>query len=119
MNNMIRKLISTIFFSALVMAFSVPAFAGTTVAKISQILLYEAGGLVYVYPVGGVQSPPSCQAPNVTFYSFAFSRPRAREYLAALLSAQARNATVVLQGSGACTDHNVSETLGVIVVVTQ
>ena len=93
-----------------------PALAGTTVAKIAQILLYEAGGLVYVYPVGGVQSPAPCQASNVTFYSFSFSRPRSKEYLAALLSAQARNATVVFQGAGTCSDQSISETLSVIII---
>lgn len=40
--------------------YATPATAGQFNARISGILLYEDGNLVYVYPQGGVQSPPAC-----------------------------------------------------------
>ena len=116
---MIRNRITSLLIAIVVLASPLPAFAGTTVAKIAQILLYDAGNLVYVYPAGGVQNPAPCQASNVTFYSFSLARPMGRQYLAALMGAQARNATVIFQGSGTCTDQAIAETLGVVVVITQ
>jgi hypothetical protein len=87
------------------------ASAGITQAKVASLLLYEGGDLVYVYPAGGVQNPPSCHGSNGDYYSFSMSRPRAKEYLAALLAAQARGATVSIHGTGNCQDQSNSETL--------
>ena len=86
------------------------AQAGVTTATISQVLVWSAGNLVYVYPTGGLSSPPACGA-ALPYYSFSYSRPMASAYLAALLAAQARGAVVEMWGTGACTDQTTSETL--------
>ncbi|MCU0842381.1 MAG: hypothetical protein MUC79_11780 [Thiobacillaceae bacterium] len=87
------------------------AAAGTTSnTTVKQILLYEAGDLVYVYPTLGVTAPPGCAGANA-YYSFSMSRPRAKEYLAGLMAAQVAGLTVTFTGTGACTDHATSETL--------
>lgn len=88
------------------------ASAGTTTAAIQSIRLNSSANLVYVFPVGGVQGAPSCQAAtSASYYSFSMTRPMAREYLAALLSAHARGTPVTLVGTGACQDEATSETL--------
>jgi len=91
--------------------FSVSAFSGTTTAKISQVLLYDTGNLIYVYPEGGLTDPAGCHTTGGQYYSFSAERSMAKEYLSALLSAQARQATVTLWGAGACRDQSNSETL--------
>jgi hypothetical protein len=40
------------------------AVAASFSARISHLLLYEDGNLGYVYPEGGVQSPPACHGSN-------------------------------------------------------
>lgn len=90
---------------------SLPIYAGTTTSTIDKILLYEDAMLIYVYPKNGVSNPPACHGSNGDYYSFSATRPMAKEYLSALLSAQARGATVILYGAGACNDQSVSETL--------
>jgi hypothetical protein len=87
------------------------ASAGATSARIERILIYEGGNLVYIYPVGGVSNAPACHGANGNYYSYSLNRPRAKEYLAGLLAAQAQGATVVFQGTGTCEDQSVSETL--------
>ena len=88
------------------------ASAGTTIAAIQSIRLNSSANLVYVYPVSGVQGAPSCQAAtSASYYSFSMTRPMAKEYLAALLSAHARGTPVTLVGTGACQDEATSETL--------
>jgi hypothetical protein len=74
-------------------------------------LLYEDGNLVYVYPVGGVKSPPACHGANGDYTSFSMTRPRAKEYLAALLLAHAAGKTVNFWTAGGCLDQSVSDTL--------
>lgn len=87
------------------------AAAGTTgPTTVKQILVYEAGDLVYVYPTAGVSAPPACAGASA-YYSFKMNRPRAREYLAGLMAAQVAGLTVSLTGTGACTDQSTSETL--------
>src|SRR5688572_20924796 len=85
--------------------------ASSMTARIERILIFEDGNLVYVYPVGGVVNPPACHGLNGSYYSFSLNRPRAREYLAGVLAAQAQGATVAFYGTGTCTDQSVSETL--------
>ena len=87
------------------------ASASSISARIDRILIFEGGDLVYVYPVGGVVNPPACHGSNGNYYSFSMARPRGKEYLAALLAAQAEGATVSFYGTGACNDQSVSETL--------
>ena len=97
----------------LLFALATGAQAGTTTAQISRILIYEASGqgMVYIYPVGGVNNPPACHGSNGDYYSFAMTRLLAKEYYAMALAAQASGATVNLYGWGTCTDQSVSETL--------
>jgi len=97
--------------ACLALGFAAPTFAGVTAARIKSILLYEDGDLVYVYPEGGVTSPPTCHGSNGDYMSFKMSRPRAREYLAALLAAQLAGKTVTFYTAGACLDQSVSDTL--------
>ena len=87
------------------------SYAGVTGSTIDKILVYDGDMLVYVYPVGGVTNPPACHGSNGDYYSFSINRPMAKEYLSVLLAAQARNASVILYGKGACEDQSVSETL--------
>jgi hypothetical protein len=88
------------------------AVAGTTTAAIQSIRLNSSTNLVYVFPAGGVQGAPSCQAATTSsYYSFSMARSMAKEYLAALLSAHARGTPVTLSGTGACQDEATSETL--------
>ena len=91
--------------------------AGTTTSTINSILLYEAGMLVYVYPTTGVSDPPVCHGINGDYYSFSMTRPMAKEYLSAIMSAQARNATIRFYGAGECTDQSLSETLRYLTIV--
>jgi hypothetical protein len=86
------------------------AQASGTAATIAQVLVFSAGNLVYVYPTGGINGAPACGA-AVAYYSFSYSRPMASAYLAALLAAQARGATVEIWGTATCTDQSISETL--------
>jgi hypothetical protein len=63
-------------FGALLVAVA-PAFAGTTPGvKIQNILIYDDGPLVYVYPVGGVKGAPGCHGSNGNYYSFSLRRWR-------------------------------------------
>lgn len=105
----LKRLLAVAATSTTFMLSSAVCQASVTTAKIQRILIYEGGSLVYVYPAGGILNPPSCA--NATYYSFSMNRPRAKEYLAGLLAAQAQGATVNFYGSGACTDQSVSEAL--------
>ena len=95
------------------------ATAATMNARIERILIYEAGNLVYVYPAGGVLNPPACHGSNGNYYSFSLNRPRAKEYLAGLLAAQAQGAVVEFTGTGTCTDQSVSETLAYFMIYSR
>lgn len=104
---------------ALVAGLSVPTVqAGEFTARIASILLYEDGNLVYVYPEGGVQSPPPCHGSNGNYTSFSMTRPRAREYLAALLMAQAAGKSVFFRTLGSCNDQSMSDTLSYFKVIS-
>lgn len=88
-----------------------PAVAASFSARIQSILLYEDGDIAYVYPVGGVVNPPACHGSNGNYVSFKLNRPRAKEYLAALLAAHVSGRTVSFYTASACTDQSVSDTL--------
>ena len=100
------------------LALSHAAFASSMTARIERILIFEGGHLVYVYPVGGVVNPPGCHGANGNYYSFSLNRPRAKEYLAGLLSAQAQGATVAFYGTGTCEDQSISETLSYFSIIS-
>jgi hypothetical protein len=108
--NCVTKL-NPMLVGVVLMLFSTLAVAGATNAKIQSVLIWEDGGLVYVYPAGGVSNPPACHGSNGNYYSFSLVRRYAREYLAGLLAAQASGATVTFYGTGICVDQSVSETL--------
>jgi hypothetical protein len=90
--------------------------SANTTAKISNILLYEGGNLVYIWVEGGVTNPPACHGSNGDYMSFSMARPMAKEYLSMLMMAFAANKTVFFRTDGACTDQSVSETIRYISV---
>jgi hypothetical protein len=94
------------------------ASASSMTARIERILIFEDGNLVYVYPAGGVVNPPACHGSNGSYYSFSLNRPRAKEYLAGVLAAQAQGAVVAFYGTGTCTDQSVSETLSYFSIIS-
>lgn len=97
--------------AALAALAALPLYAGNTISTIDRILLSDTSMIIYVYPKNGVTNPPACHGSNGDYYSFSATRPMAKEYLSALLAAQARGATVSLYGTGACDDQSYSETL--------
>lgn len=101
------KLVVVMVFLA-VQSFSLLA---NTNAKISSILVYEQGDLVYIYPAGGVKNPPACHGSNGDYISFRMSRPRADVYISALMAAMVAGKVVEMWTEGACIDQSVSETL--------
>ncbi|MBW8184286.1 hypothetical protein [Shewanella nanhaiensis] len=96
-------LLMTLFFCA-------NSHANTT-AKITQILMYEQGNIIYIYPEGGVQNPPSCHGSNGDYLSYKMNRPMAKEYFSMLMLAFAAQKTVSFRTEGACIDQSVSETI--------
>jgi hypothetical protein len=87
------------------------AFAGDFVARISSILFYEQGDLIYIYVEGGTQNRPACAGSNGDYLSFSMKRPRAREYLSGLMFAYAAGKSVHFRTEGACVDQGVSDTI--------
>ena len=108
------KMLITLFVGALAIFVGTCALAGTTSSKVSKILIYESGALIYVYPASGVNNPPACHGSNGNYYSFSLARTYAKEMYAGLLSAQARGATVTFYGYGDCRDQSVSETIAYV-----
>lgn len=94
----------------LLLCLSLSSFADTT-AKISNILMYEQGNIVYIYPAGGVQNPPTCHGSNGDYLSFKMDRPMAKEYLSVLMMAFATQKTVWFRTYRNCVDQSVSETI--------
>ncbi|NVJ60828.1 MAG: hypothetical protein HWE27_10570 [Gammaproteobacteria bacterium] len=93
------------------LGFSIASHAGWTTSKIDKILFYESGNLIYIYPVGGVNNPPSCHGTNGDYISYRMSRPMAKEYLSALMAAMFAKKTVTFRTEGDCIDQSVSDTL--------
>jgi hypothetical protein len=110
-----RKILAAVMCLVGMMSSNV-ATAATMNARIAKILIYDAGNLVYVFPVGGVVNPPACHGSNGDYYSFSLGRLRAKEYLAGLLAAQAQGAVVEFTGTGTCADQSVSETLSYFMI---
>lgn len=98
-------------FTLFLLLYSCVALSGATDSTVKRVLIYEQADLVYVYPTSGVQQAPPCHGSNGNYYSFSMSRPRAKEYLSALLFAKATGATVRFTGADDCIDQLVSETL--------
>jgi len=86
------------------------SYADTT-AKISKILMYEDGNLMYIYPEGGVQNPPACHGSNGDYLSYKMDRPMAKEYLSVLMMAFAAQKTVSFRTARDCIDQPVSDTI--------
>jgi hypothetical protein len=101
---------------ALLLAAPSIADASSFTAKINRILIYEAGDLVYVYPVGGVVNPPACHGSNGNYTSFKMSRPRAREYLSMLMAAHLAKKSVGFFTADDCVDQANSATLRYFIV---
>lgn len=88
-------------------------------ARISNLLLYEGGDLVYIYVEGGTQQRPACAGSNGDYISFKMNRPRAKEYLAGLMLAFATSKSVTFRTEGACIDQAVSDTLTYFTINSQ
>lgn len=73
--------------------------------------MYEQGNIVYIYPAGGVQNPPTCHGSNGDYLSFKMDRPMAKEYLSVLMMAFATQKTVWFRTYRNCVDQSVSETI--------
>jgi hypothetical protein len=102
----IRALIFGLLFSI-----SNAGFAANFEGKLSELLFFEQGDLIYVYFVGGTKDRPACSGSNGDYISFSMKRPRAREYLAGLMMAFAAGKTVRVATHGQCIDQSVSDTL--------
>ena len=87
------------------------ATAAAFQAKISNILIYDRGDLVYIYVVGGTKDKPACSGSNGDYLSFSMKRPRSREYLSGLLAAHIAGKNVSFWTHGACIDQTVSDTI--------
>ena len=87
------------------------AWSAVYVARISNILFYEGGDLVYIYLHGGTQGRPACAGSNGDYLSFSLNRPRSKEYLAGLMMAFTTEKSVTFYTDGACVDQNVSDTI--------
>lgn len=97
---------------ALFFLISFPILADTE-AKIKRIALIEDSDLVYIYPEGGVTHAPACHTiyDGHDYISFSMNRPRAKEYLAALLTSFSLQKTVYLRTANECIDQSHSATL--------
>lgn len=80
-------------------------------AKITSILFFEDGDLIYIYLEGGTKDRPSCAGSNGDYLSFSLKRPRAKEYLAGLMLAFNAGRPVMFVTKGACVDQSVSDTI--------
>jgi hypothetical protein len=90
---------------------SLNAWAGSVTTTITKIQLYETGMLVTVWLSSPMTGSPPCDSVGGTYTSFSMTRPMAKEYLNALLSVQARQATVTFYGANDCIDQTDLETL--------
>ncbi|MEX2964570.1 hypothetical protein [Microbulbifer sp. TYP-18] len=102
------------FLVSAILLFSQVSFGHTSQVKIHSLLIVEGTNLVYIYPEGGVNNPPSCHGSNGDYISFSMDRPLAKEYLSMLMMAFAAQKTVTLFTKGDCIDQSVSETLSYI-----
>lgn len=94
------------------LTFASSAYAGYYTAKISNILFYDEGDLVYIYFVGGTQQRPPCaDLSNGDYISFKMSRTRSKEYISGLLLAFSTGRTVTVATRGECIDQSNSDTL--------
>ncbi|MCE9688247.1 hypothetical protein LZP73_18925 [Shewanella sp. AS16] len=94
----------------ILLTFSLSSQADTT-AKISDILMFEGGNIVYIYPTGGVQNPPACHGSNGDYLTFKMDRPMAKEYLSVLMMAFAAQKTVWFRTHRDCVEQSMSETI--------
>lgn len=116
---MLKKITKTCCVVALLLL-GTAANAGNATAKIEQILLYEDGNLLYVYPAGGVQSAPACHnRTNGDYFTISMARPMAKQYLAALMTAQAMGYVVVLSGTNVCNEQSFAESLSYLRIIKQ
>lgn len=109
-----KKLFLTLLATfAFAITFAKPADArvSTYTAKISNILFYEGGDLIYIYLEGGTQNRPACAGSNGDYISFSMKRPRAKEYLSGLMMAFSTGKPVTFTVYGACIDQPVSDTI--------
>lgn len=106
---MIQLIRATLF--GIFLTFGGSAIAANFTARISSILFWEQGDLIYIYVEGGSQGRPACAGRNGDYISFSMKRPRAKEYLSGLMFAYAAGKSVTFYTEGACIDQSYSDTL--------
>jgi len=106
----LNRVLQTAMFGIL-LTFGNSALAAYFTARVSSILFYEQGDLIYIYVEGGTQNRPACAGSNGDYISFSMKRPRAREYLSGLMFAYGAGKPVQFQTEGACIDQSNSDTL--------
>jgi len=113
-----KKVLAAVTFLLLLNSVSETNAAQFT-AKISNVLYYEDGDLIYIYVEGGTKNRPACAGSNGDYLSFKMSRPRAREYLSGLMSAFLAGKSVTFVTADACIDQSVSDTLRYFTINSQ
>lgn len=106
----IKNFLSVFLFAGLIAGWPA-ANAASFAAKISSILFFEQGDLIYIYVIGGTRDRPACAGSNGDYISFSMKRPRAKEYIAGLMFAYGSGKDVIFTTYGSCTDQTVSDTL--------
>jgi hypothetical protein len=106
LKKIVRAIILGIIFTV-----SSTACASEFTARISSLLFFEQGDLIYIFVEGGTQNRPACAGSNGDYISFSLKRPRAKEYLSGLMLAFSTGKPVKFQTEGACVDQTVSDTL--------
>lgn len=106
----LKKVLAALSFFVLLFS-SDQTDAAVFTAKISNILYYEDGDLIYIYVEGGTKNRPTCAGSNGDYLSFKMSRPRAREYLSGLMAAFLAGKPVTFITADACIDQSVSDTI--------
>ena len=101
-----RFIVSLLLYTA-----SSTSWSSNIYTTIDAITIAESMMLIYIFPTGGITSPPACHGSNGDYYSISMTRPLANKLLDALLSAQAHNVRLSFTGAGDCIDQSVSETL--------
>jgi hypothetical protein len=93
------------------------AFAADFTTRITSMLFYEQGDLIYIFVEGGTQGRPACAGSNGDYISFSMKRPRAKEYISGLMFAYGAGKRVEFRTEGACVDQSVSDTLTYFMIV--
>jgi hypothetical protein len=113
MNN---KLCSTLLAVTVGMGLSFAAHASNVTAGVQKIIIVEGQNMAYIYPAKAIAKIP-CHTHIGNAYALDMERPRAREYLAMLLTAYGKGGNVQLVGTATCNDIPNMESLNYLGVL--